>query len=125
MPRSLDVFRADVLAGHVARVTGGGTGSCRGIAHACAQLGADVAIVSRKLVVISKTAEELSAATGRQVRGLAADVRDPEAIARVIAATAEKFGKLDTLVNGAAGTILVPAAGMSPNGFTPVIDIGL
>jgi len=63
MPSSLDVFRADVLAGHVALVTGGGTGICRGIAHAFAQLGADVAIVSRKLDVIAKTAEELSAAT--------------------------------------------------------------
>jgi len=125
MPSSLDVFRADVLAGHVALVTGGGTGICRGIAHAFAQLGADVAIVSRKLDVISKTAEELSAATGRQVLGLAADVRDPEAIARVIAATAEKFGKLDTLVNGAAGNFLVPAAGLSPNGFKTVIDIDL
>jgi len=59
------------------------------------------------------------------VLGLAADVRDPEAIARVIAATAEKFGKLDTLVNGAAGNFLVPAAGLSPNGFKTVIDIDL
>src|SRR3569623_441115 len=125
MPSSLDVFRVDVLAGHVALVTGGGTGICRGIAHAFAQLGADVAIVSRKLDVISKTAEELSAATGRQVLGLAVDVRDPAAIARVIAATAEKFGKLDTLVNGAAGNFLEPAAGLSPNGFKTVIDIGL
>jgi len=125
MASPLDVFRADLLAGHVALVTGGGTGICRGIAHAFAQLGADVAIVSRKLDVITKTAEEISAATGRSVLGLSADVRDPEAIARAIAATAEKFGKLDTLVNGAAGNFLVPAAGLSPNGFKTVIDIDL
>jgi len=125
MASPLDVFRADLLAGHVALVTGGGTGICRGIAHAFAQLGADVAIVSRKLDVITKTAEEISSATGRSVLGLSADVRDPEAIARAIAATAEKFGKLDTLVNGAAGNFLVPAAGLSPNGFKTVIDIDL
>jgi 2,4-dienoyl-CoA reductase [(3E)-enoyl-CoA-producing], peroxisomal len=115
----LDVFRADVLAGHVVLVTGGGTGICRGIAHAFARFGADVAIVSRKQDVISKTAE------GRPVLGLSADVRDPEAIARAIHATAEKFGKLTTLVNGAAGNFLVPAAGLSPNGFKTVIDIDL
>src|SRR6478672_6495640 len=75
----LDVFRADVLAGHVVLVTGGGTGICRGIAAAYARFGADVAIVSRKPDVIAHTAGELSAATGRPVLGLSADVRDPEA----------------------------------------------
>jgi peroxisomal 2,4-dienoyl-CoA reductase len=125
MPSPLDAFRADVLAGHVALITGGGTGICRGIAHAFARFGADVAIVSRKQEVIDKTAEELTAATGRPVLGLSADVRDPEAIARAIRATADKFGKLDTLVNGAAGNFLVPAAGLSPNGFKTVIDIDL
>lgn len=122
---TLDVFRGDVLAGHVALVTGGGTGICRGIAQAFAKHGADVAIVSRKADVISKTAAELSDATGRPVLGLSADVRDPEAVARAIAATVEKFGKLTTLVNGAAGNFLVPAAGLSPNGFKTVIDIDL
>ena len=36
-----------------------------------------------------------------------------------------KFGKLDTLVNGAAGNFLAPAAALSPNGFRTVIDIDL
>jgi peroxisomal 2,4-dienoyl-CoA reductase len=125
MPSPLDVFRGDALAGHVALVTGGGTGICRGIAHAFARFGADVCIVSRKPDVIARSAAELSAATGRSVLGLAADVRDPEAMTRVVAETAAKFGKLDTLVNGAAGNFLVPAAGLSPNGFKTVIDIDL
>ncbi len=121
----LDVFRPDALAGHVALVTGGGTGICRGIAHAYARFGADVCIVSRKPDVIARTADELSAATGRAVLGLPGDVRDPDALARVVTATIAKFGKLDTLVNGAAGNFLVPAAGLSPNGFKTVIDIDL
>ncbi|MEO8550546.1 MAG: SDR family oxidoreductase [Kofleriaceae bacterium] len=125
MVSPLDVFRADALAGHVVLVTGGGTGICRGIAHAFARFGADVAIVSRKQDVIAKTAAELSEATGRAVLGLSADVRDPEAIARAIGEAAAKFGKLTTLVNGAAGNFLVPAAGLSPNGFKTVIDIDL
>jgi peroxisomal 2,4-dienoyl-CoA reductase len=125
MASPLDVFRADALAGHVALVTGGGTGICRGIAHAFARFGADVAIVSRKQDVITKTAAELSEATGRRVLGLSADVRDPEAIARVVAEVHTTFGKVTTLVNGAAGNFLVPAAGLSPNGFKTVIDIDL
>ena len=125
MPGPLDVFRDGVLAGHVALVTGGGTGICRGIAAAYARLGADVCIVSRKQAVLDVTAKELSDATGRTILGVAADVRDPDAIARAVAATIERFGKLDTLVNGAAGNFLAPAAALTPNGFRTVIDIDL
>jgi peroxisomal 2,4-dienoyl-CoA reductase len=125
MPSPLDVFRSDVLAGHVALVTGGGTGICRGIAAAYARFGADVAIVSRKPDVLEKTAAELSAETGRKVLALAADVRDPDAVGKAVAQTVERFGKLDTLVNGAAGNFLAPAAGLSPNGFKTVIEIDL
>lgn len=125
MSGPLDVFRDGVLAGHVALVTGGGTGICRGIAAAYARLGADVCIVSRKQGVLDATAKELSDATGRTILGVAADVRDPDAIGRAVAATIERFGKLDTLVNGAAGNFLAPAAALTPNGFRTVIDIDL
>jgi len=121
----LDSFRDGLLAGHVALVTGGGTGICRGIAHAYARLGADVAIVSRKADVLEQTAAELREATGRTILPLAADVRDPEAVGRVVATTVEKLGKLTTLVNGAAGNFLAPAAGLSPNGFKTVVEIDL
>jgi peroxisomal 2,4-dienoyl-CoA reductase len=121
----LDVFREATLAGHVALVTGGGTGICRGIARAFARLGADVCIVSRKPDVLERAAAELGAETGRAVLGFAADVRDPDAIGRAVAATVERFGSLDTLVNGAAGNFLAPAAALSPNGFKTVIDIDL
>jgi peroxisomal 2,4-dienoyl-CoA reductase len=125
MPSPLDVFRDDVLKGHVALITGGGTGICRGIAHAYAKLGADVCIVSRKPDVLEKAAAELSAATGRTVLAHAADVRNPDAIAAAVKATVERFGKVDTLVNGAAGNFLAPAAALSPNGFKTVIEIDL
>jgi 2,4-dienoyl-CoA reductase [(3E)-enoyl-CoA-producing], peroxisomal len=119
MSGPLDVFRADVLAGHVALVTGGGTGICRGIAAAYARLGAKVCIVSRKLDVLEQTAAEIGAFA------VAADVRKPDEMAHAVAATLEKFGKLTTLVNGAAGNFLAPAAALSPNGFKTVIDIDL
>jgi len=119
MTSPLDVFRDGLLAGHVALVTGGGTGICRGIAAAYARLGAKVCIVSRKADVLDKTAAEIGAI------GFAADVRDPDAIAKAVAHTVERFGKLTTLVNGAAGNFLAPAAGLSPNGFKTVIEIDL
>ena len=125
MPSPLDVFRDDALAGHVALITGGGTGICRGIAHAYARFGADVCIVSRKQDVLDVAAAEIRVATGRDVLAVAADVRDPDAIARAVAQTISRFGKLDTLVNGAAGNFLVPAAALSPNGFRTVIEIDL
>lgn len=125
MTSPLDVFRPDALAGHVALVTGGGSGICRGIATAYARLGAEVCIVSRKQEVLDVAAQEMSAATGKDVLAVAADVRDPEAIGKAIAACVARFGKLDTLVNGAAGNFLAPAAALSPNGFRTVIDIDL
>jgi peroxisomal 2,4-dienoyl-CoA reductase len=67
----------------------------------------------------------MSAETGRTILAVAADVRDPDAIAAAVKATVAKFGKLDTLVNGAAGNFLAPAAALSPNGFRTVIDIDL
>jgi 2,4-dienoyl-CoA reductase [(3E)-enoyl-CoA-producing], peroxisomal len=125
MQSPVDVFRGGVLEGHVALITGGGTGICRGIAAAYARLGADVCIVGRRQEVLDATATELSNTTGGRVFGVAADVRQPEAIANAVAKTVEVFGKLDTLVNGAAGNFLAPAAGLSPNGFRTVIDIDL
>lgn len=125
MPSPLDVFRDGLLSGHVALVTGGGTGICRGIAAAYARLGADVCIVSRTQATLDATAAELTAATGRKVLAIAADVRQPDAIRAAIERCATELGKLDTLVNGAAGNFLAPAAALSPNGFRTVIDIDL
>ena len=113
------MFRDDVLAGHVALVTGGGTGICRGIAAAYARLGAKVCIVSRKQDVLEATAKEIGAIA------FAADVRKPDEMANAVKHTLDRFGKLTTVVNGAAGNFLSPAAALSPNGFKTVIDIDL
>jgi peroxisomal 2,4-dienoyl-CoA reductase len=123
--RPLDIYKDDILRGHVALVTGGGSGICKGIARAYAKLGADVVITSRKQDVLDASAAVLRAETGRDVLALAADVRDVNAINEVVSKTVERFGKLDTLVNGAAGNFLAPAAALSPNGFKTVIEIDL
>ncbi len=122
---AMSVFREDILAGHVALITGGGTGICRGIARAYLAHGARVCITSRRREVIEAAAAELSAETGGEAIGVAADVRDPEALEGVVAAATRRFGKLDTLVNGAAGNFLAPAAALSSKGFRTVVDIDL
>jgi peroxisomal 2,4-dienoyl-CoA reductase len=125
MTNPLEVFRDGVLAGHVAVITGGGSGICKGIAAAYARLGCDVCITSRKQDVLDATAAELRAATKRDVLAIAADVRDPDALVKVVDEAKSRFGKVDTLVNGAAGNFLAPAVGLSPNAFKTVIDIDL
>lgn len=118
------MFRSDLLAGRVALVTGGGTGICRGIALAYASHGCDIAITSRKQEHLDGTAADLEA---RRVRVVArtADVRDPAAVAEMMNAVVGTLGRLDILVNGAAGNFVCLAENLSPNGFGTVVDIDL
>jgi peroxisomal 2,4-dienoyl-CoA reductase len=117
------VFRSDLLDGKVAFVTGGGSGICKGIAAAFLAHGARVAIVSRKLERLEVTAKELTDAHGRECLPLAADVRDPKAVEAALDSAISRLGRLDIVVNGAAGNFLAPAAQLSYNGFKTVIEI--
>jgi 2,4-dienoyl-CoA reductase [(3E)-enoyl-CoA-producing], peroxisomal len=118
------MFSADLLKGRAALITGGGTGICRGIAHAFARHGCDVAITSRKAEHLDPTVAELKAMGVRAVAA-AADVRDPAAVERAMGATIDALGRLDILVNGAAGNFICLAENLSPNGFGTVVDIDL
>jgi 2,4-dienoyl-CoA reductase [(3E)-enoyl-CoA-producing], peroxisomal len=118
------VFQPDLLKGRAALITGGGTGICRGIALAFAAHGCDVAIASRKAEHLEPTREEIRAAGVRAV-ALVGDVREPESVDRVVAGAAAAFGRLDIVVNGAAGNFICAAEDLSPNGFGTVVDIDL
>jgi 2,4-dienoyl-CoA reductase [(3E)-enoyl-CoA-producing], peroxisomal len=118
-----DVFRDNLLTGQVAFITGGGSGICKGIAHAFMAHGADCAIVGRKADRLEAAAEELAQATGRACLPVPADVRDPQAVEAALDQTLERFGHLDIVVNGAAGNFLCPASQLSYNGFRTVMEI--
>ncbi len=116
------IFADNILQGKVAFVTGGGTGITGGFARAFAEYGAKLAIVSRKednLIPQKQFIEE----NGGECLAVAADVRDYEAVEKAIAATAEHYGKIDIVINGAAGNFLCAAEQLSPNGFGTVVDI--
>ncbi|HZG51588.1 MAG TPA: SDR family oxidoreductase [Pyrinomonadaceae bacterium] len=118
------VFVEGLLAGRVAFVTGGGTGITGGVARALSEAGARVALVSRNPEHLEPAAEVIRAAGGEAL-AVACDVRRPEEVERAVAATVERFGGLDIVVNGAAGNFLCAAEELSPNGFGTVVDIDL
>lgn len=119
----MSVFRDDVLAGKVAFVTGGGSGICKGIARAYMAHGASVAIVGRKADRLEAAARELSEETGRACLATPADVRDPKRVEEALDATLERFGRIDIVVNGAAGNFLCPASQLSYNAMRTVVEI--
>ncbi len=118
------VFVEGILNGRVAFVTGGGTGITGGVGRALAEAGAAVALVSRKLEHLEPAASSINDNGGRAY-AVACDVRQPEEVTKAVAATIEKFGKIDIVVNGAAGNFLCKAEELSPNGFGTVVDIDL
>ena len=83
-----------------------------------------VALVSRKREHLEPAAERIRAGGGQAI-AVAADVRAYEEVERAVAATVAQFGKLDIVVNGAAGNFHARAEELSPNGFGTVVDIDL
>lgn len=117
------VFQDDLLDGKVAFVTGGGSGICKGIARTLMAHGARAVILGRKADRLEAAAKELTEATGRECLACPTDVRKPEEIEAALDRTLERFGRVDVVVNGAAGNFLAPAAQLSYNGFRTVLEI--
>jgi 2,4-dienoyl-CoA reductase [(3E)-enoyl-CoA-producing], peroxisomal len=118
------VFRDGLFDGQVALITGGGSGIGRGIADLLASLGAHVVLASRKLERVESAAAEIRAAGGR-ASGAAVDVRDPELVQRTIAEVQREHGRIDLLVNNAAGNFYAPSESLSANAWKSVIEIDL
>ena len=117
-------FRDGLLAGQVGLVTGGGTGIGFGIAELLASLGMHVVLASRRTEHVEPAAERLRAAGGN-ASAVTLDVRDAERVKSVVADVAARHGRLDLLVNNAAGNFYAPSESMSPNAWRTVIEIDL
>ena len=118
------MFETGLLKGKSIIITGGGTGLGKSMATRFAELGADLVITSRRQNVIDETAEELRE-HGGQVLAVPCDVRDPDQVQHMVDETVKTFGKIDILLNNAAGNFISPTENLSPNAFKTVVDIVL
>lgn len=118
------VFRDDLLKGQVALVTGGGTGIGLGISELLAALGAHVVVASRR-PAHHEAAVAAIRERGHAASSVALDVRDHAAVHAVVQEVANAHGRLDVLVNNAAGNFYAPSATLSPNAWRSVVEIDL
>jgi NAD(P)-dependent dehydrogenase (short-subunit alcohol dehydrogenase family) len=106
-------------------ITGGGTGLGKSIGTYLSTLGANIVITSRRQDVIDEAAKEIQSISGREVLAVKGDVRIIEDVENVLSAAVSKFGKVDHLINNAAGNFVSPTERLSHRAFESVIGIVL
>lgn len=119
------MLKENSLIDKVVVVTGGGTGLGKAMGKYFVELGADLVIASRKLDVLEKTAEELSKVGKSSILPVQCDVADYSSVEKVLKETIDKFGKVDVLVNNAAGNFISPTERLSNRAFDIIINIVL
>jgi len=115
----------NALDGKVIIVTGGGTGLGKAMSKYFLELGANVIITSRKLDVLQETAKELSNLVDKEIYPVECDIRKYDQVENLLNKSLEKFGKVDVLVNNAAGNFISPTERLSNRAFDIIVDIVL
>ena len=118
------MFATRLLEGQTAIVTGGGTGIGLAIARALGALGARVMIASRDPEHHRDGLATLSA-DDIEAMAFGVDVRDPAAVDAMVERAVAQWGRVDILINNAAGNFICRAEDLSPNGWNAVIGIVL
>tara|TARA_B100000315_G_C14593817_1_gene597500 strand:+ start:302 stop:1147 length:846 start_codon:yes stop_codon:yes gene_type:complete len=118
------MFESNLLKGKTIIVTGGGTGLGKSMSHRFCELGANVVIASRKMDVLEKAADELKK-TDASVLPVQTDIRTMEETEKLVKSTVDEFGKVDILLNNAAGNFVSRTEDLSEKGFRVVVDIVL
>ncbi|MBV1887677.1 MAG: SDR family oxidoreductase [Urechidicola sp.] len=106
-------------------VTGGGSGLGKAMTTYFLELGAKVAITSRNLEKLQAVKIELEEKTGGTVLPVQCDVRHYDEVEAMLKTTLDAFGKVDGLLNNAAGNFISPTERLSANAFDTIIDIVL
>lgn len=139
------IFRANLFAGQVALVTGGGSGIGRCTAHELAALGARVALIGRKLDKLERVQAEIAeaklasragsdaklasraggAAEGGDAAAFACDIREEDRVRDTVGAVLKRFGRIDHLVNNAGGQFAAPLESISQKGWETVVRTNL
>jgi NAD(P)-dependent dehydrogenase (short-subunit alcohol dehydrogenase family) len=117
-------FTPDLLQGQVAFITGGATGIGKEICRTFGAHGARIVMASRKRDNLEAAIDELASQGVEATYGVC-DVRDAEAVKAVIDQVVADHGRLDIVVNDAAGNFPAPMSKISPNGFKAIVDIDL
>ncbi|MCK5815141.1 MAG: SDR family oxidoreductase [Flavobacteriaceae bacterium] len=125
MMYSKPMLKEGSLNGMVIVVTGGGSGLGKAMTTYFLELGAKVAITSRNLEKLQAVKVELEEKTGREVLPIQCDVRHYDQVEAMLQKTLDTFGKVDGLLNNAAGNFISPTERLSANAFDTVIDIVL
>jgi NAD(P)-dependent dehydrogenase (short-subunit alcohol dehydrogenase family) len=118
------MFSSSMLKDQVAIVTGGGTGLGLAIARRLGELGARIAFGSRNAENLERGNADLRHA-GLDPLTVQLDVRNPEQVDEMVGRVVKHFGRIDILVNNAAGNFICPAKDLSPNGWNAVVGIVL
>lgn len=119
---SLELFG---LEGRVALVTGGSKGLGESMALGLAQAGATTVICSRDQDACDKVAADIAARTGRESVGMSVDVTDEAQVDQLFAAVAERFGRLDVLINSAGINARFMIDECPLEEFRKVLDVNL
>jgi NAD(P)-dependent dehydrogenase (short-subunit alcohol dehydrogenase family) len=106
----------------MALVTGGGMGIGLAVARRLAAEGYDLVLASRSATHLAAGAASLEP-TGARVVTVPTDVRDPAAVDQLMERVKSEVGRLDVLVNNAAGNFVAPAETISPNGWRAIVNI--
>jgi NAD(P)-dependent dehydrogenase (short-subunit alcohol dehydrogenase family) len=106
-------------------VTGGGSGLGKAMTKYFMELGAKVAITSRDLEKLQTTAKELETETGGKCLAIQCDVRHYDQVEAMLAEVLKAYGKVDVLLNNAAGNFISPTERLSANAWDTIIDIVL
>lgn len=122
---SAKMLRDNALCDKVIVVTGGGSGLGKAMTKYFLELGAKVAITSRDFDKLVFTATELEKETGGICLPVACDVRHYDQVLLMQQEVLKKFGKIDVLLNNAAGNFISPTERLSANAFDIIIDIVL
>lgn len=108
------------ISGKVAIVTGASSGIGAATARLAAERGAKVVLAARRSDRINALAAELPDALA-----VTTDMRDPEQIARLIAATLDRFGRVDILVNNAGQGLHLPVEQVRLEDFRSVVELNV